>query len=80
MNNVKLPDGVQIKDPEKALQAILNICRDVAISGKAGATNLAAVRCSVDGLTLGHFYELWDALGEDVCKAIEDIREQKFNG
>lgn len=80
MNNVKLPDGVQIKDPEKALQAILNICRDAAVSGRAGATNLAAVRCNVDGLTLGHFYELWGALGEDVCKAIEDIRDQKFNG
>ena len=80
MENLTLPHGVTIKDPEKVLQAVLNIVRDSKVKGKAGLTNLRSVRCDVEGLTLGHFYELWDALGEDVCKAIEDIRDQKFNG
>ena len=70
MDNFNLPAGISIKDPEKLHQAILNLVRDAKVKGRAGSTNLRAVRCDVDGLTLGHFYDLWEALGEDVCKAI----------
>lgn len=83
--DLKLPEGVAVKDPEAAIQAILNICRDSIIKGRAGSTNLAAVKCDVGGLTLGHWYKLWDALGSDVCKAVDVIQAQqteqrKLNG
>ena len=73
MIDFKLPEGVSIADPEKLQQAILNIARDVKVRGRAGSTNLRAVRCDVDGLTLGHFYDLWEALGDPACKAIEKV-------
>lgn len=73
MDNFNLPAGISIKDPEKLHQAILNLVRDAKVKGRAGSTNLRAVRCDVDGLTLGHFYDLWEALGDPVCKAIEEV-------
>jgi hypothetical protein len=76
MNNFILPEGIAIKDSEKALQAILNIARDSKIKGRAGQNNAPSVRCDVEGLTLGHFYELWDALGDDVRKAIDAVQKQ----
>lgn len=73
MVDFKLPVGVNIHDPEKLQQAILNLVRDAKVVGRAGLTNLRSVRCDVDGLTLGHFYDLWEALGDPVCKAIEEV-------
>ncbi len=83
--DLKLPKDVVIKDPEAAIQAILNICRDSIIKGRAGGTNLPAVKCDVGGLTLGHWYKLWDALGSDVCKVVNAVQAQqteqrKLNG
>ncbi len=76
-NDLKLPKGVAVKDPEAAIQAILNFCRDSRIKGRRGSTNLAAVKCDVDGLTLGHWYKLWEALGPEVCNVIEAVKAQQ---
>lgn len=70
MENFTLPEGIQFEDPEGVKQAILNICRDAKIFGRAGGTNLPAVKCDVEGLTLGHWYKLWDALGKEVNDAL----------
>jgi len=70
--DVKLPTNLKIKNPEAALQAILNIARDAEVIGLAGDTNLAGVRCVVEGLNLGHWYKLSEALGDDVCKFLEE--------
>ncbi|NTV78160.1 MAG: hypothetical protein HGA25_03200 [Clostridiales bacterium] len=75
--DLKLPKGVVVKDPEAAVQAILNICRDAGIKGRMGSTNLAAVKCDVDGLTLGHWYKLFEALGPEVCNVIEVVKAQQ---
>jgi len=75
--DLKLPKDVVVKDPQAAIQAILNICRDSQVKGKRGSTNLAAVRCDVEGLTLGHWYKLWDALGPNVCDVIEAVKAQQ---
>lgn len=75
--NLKLPKDIVVKDPQAAIQAILNICRDSRIKGRHGSTNLPAVKCDVDGLTLGHWYKLWDALGPDVCKVIDAVQAQQ---
>ena len=76
MKNLILPEGVEFKDPEKVKQALLNICRDSKVIGRAGSTNLPAVKCDVDGLTLGHWYDLWEALGPDVCNVINASKEK----
>lgn len=68
--NFTLPDGVVIKDPQAFIQAALNMMRDSKVIGRRGATNLSAVKCDVDGLCLGHFYKLGDALGEEACAAL----------
>lgn len=65
--NFILPEGVKVKDPEAAIQALLNLLRDAEVMGLAGHTNLAPVKCKVDGLCLGHFNKLADALGPEVC-------------
>ena len=74
-DNFVLPDGVTVKDPEGVIQAVLNLLRDAEIRGRAGCTNVAAVRCDVTGLTLGHFYALNDALGQDVYDAITAVKK-----
>lgn len=68
--NFTLPDGVVIKDPQAFIQAALNMMRDSKVMGRRGATNLAAVKCDVDGLCLGHFYKLGEALGQEACDAL----------
>lgn len=75
--DLKLPKDIIVKDPQAAIQAILNLCRDAKVIGRAGSTNLSSVRCNVEGLTLGHWYKLWDALGPDVCKVIEAVKAQQ---
>ena len=75
--NLQLPKGIVVKDPEATIQAILNICRDSQIKGRMGSTNIPAVKCDVDGLTLGHWYKLWEALGPEVCNVIEAVKAQQ---
>lgn len=73
-DDLKLPRGVKIADPEAALQALLNLMRDAKVMGRAGGTNLPAVKCNVDGLMLGHFYKIQEALGSEACLAIHAIK------
>lgn len=75
--DLKLPKDIVVKDPQAAIQAILNICRDSQIKGRHGSTNLPAVKCDVEGLTLGHWYKLWEALGPGVCDVIEAVKAQQ---
>jgi hypothetical protein len=75
--DLKLPKGVTVKDPEAAIQAMLTICRDAQVKGRMGSNNLSAIKCDVDGLTLGHRYKLWDALGPEVCNVIEAVKAQQ---
>lgn len=67
-----LPPTVKVKDPAALIQAVLNMMRDAKVRGRAGLTNLGPVKCDVDGLTLGHFYKIGEALGEEVCEVIND--------
>lgn len=69
-----LPEGVQVKNPAAVVQAAINLLRDVIVRGRCGSTNLAAVKCDVDGLCLGHFYKLGDALGQEVCDVINQTK------
>lgn len=75
--NLKLPKDVQVKDPAAVIQAVLNICREADIKGRMGSTNIPAVKCDVEGLTLGHWYKLWEALGPEVCNVIEAVKAQR---
>lgn len=68
--NLILPEGVKVKDPDAVVQAVINLLRDAMVKGRAGQTNLPAVKCDVEGLTLGHFYKLGEALGQEVCDVI----------
>lgn len=75
--DLKLPKDVQVKDPAAVIQAVLNICREADIKGRMGSTNIPAVKCDVEGLTLGHWYKLWEALGPEVCNVIEAVKAQQ---
>lgn len=75
--DLKFPKDVQIKDKDALIQAFLNIARDAQIVGRAGGTNIPAVKCDVQGLTLGHWYKVWEALGPDACKVIEAVQAQR---
>lgn len=75
-NNLILPEGMKVRDPNALAQAVLNLLRDVDIKGRAGYTNLPAVRCNVEGMTLGHFYKIGEALGEDVCNFLNEEKER----
>lgn len=68
--NLHLPDGVAVKDAGAVVQAVINLLRDANIRGRAGLTNLPAVKCDIEGLTLGHIYKVCEALGDDVCNVI----------
>lgn len=76
-SDLKLPKGVFINNPPELIQAILNMCRDAKVIGRAGSTNLPSVRCDVQGLTLGHWQKVWEALGPEVCKVIDAIQAQQ---
>lgn len=65
--NFVLPEGIEIKDPQAFMQASLNMMRDMVVMGRRGYTNLAAVKCDVEGLCLGHIYKLEEALGPEAC-------------
>lgn len=44
------------------LAACQALIRDAEVFGLAGSTNVPAVRCRVEGLTLGHFYAISKAI------------------
>ena len=46
--DLKLPKDLQVKDPAAVIQAVLNICREADIKGRAGSTNIPAVKCDVE--------------------------------
>lgn len=50
---------------DKLLAAVKRLRKDAAVFGLAGASNGASVRCQVEGLTLGHWYDL-DAAMVDI--------------
>ena len=60
-----------IKDRDATLKAVLEIVRDAQVIGLSGQTNLPAVRCQVDGLSLGHWQRLWAAIGDDALAQIK---------
>jgi hypothetical protein len=75
--DLKLPKDVQVKDPDAVIQAVLNICREADIKSRLGFNKMPAVKCDVEGLTLGHWYKLWEALGPEVCSVILAVKAQR---
>lgn len=73
-----LPDTIKIKDLDGVIQSVLNMCRDVRVIGKCGHTNLSGVKCNTVGLTLGHWYDLWDALGPDVTMYMDSVNRKEM--
>lgn len=69
---IQLPADVRIKDQAALEAAVLQLVQDAKVFGLAGSTNLDAVRCKVEGLTLGHWKKVWAALGDDVIRVLDE--------
>lgn len=76
IKDITLPYGMKVKDPDALAQAVLNLLRDGHVYGRCGHTNLPAVKCDVKGLTLGHIYDLAEAVGEDVMKFVNAEKKE----
>ena len=52
------------KQRDSLLEACKRLRADAEVYGLMGSTNIPAVRCEVKGLTLGHWYNLDDAIAK----------------
>ncbi len=77
--DVELPEGLQIENPREVLQAVLNLCRDAKVSTKHGCAGHPSIRCNVQGLTLGHWLRIFQALGQEVCEEIVRLKLGESN-